>query len=53
MDQESCIPILHQFIENQLQHYLTIADDLPKVNLPVEPLDELFQEMLAKVWSAA
>lgn len=52
-DQEPRIQLLHQFIEEPLQHYLEIADELPIVTLPVEPFDTMFQDMLKTVWADA
>lgn len=52
-DQEPRIPLLHQFVVEQLQHYLEIADELPIVTLPVEPLDNLFRDTLKTVWADA
>lgn len=48
-DQEPRIQLLHQYIEEQLLHYQEIADELPITTLSIEPLDELFREMLKTV----
>ncbi len=51
MDLEPRIEIINSFLEELLDHFSAIANDLESSDSDFERLDSLFREMLKKVWS--
>ena len=49
LDEGPRIPVLNDFIEAELARLRNLADELPKPAARIEPLNELFREMLGEV----
>jgi len=50
LDMESRIEVINEFLEGQIEHFASMANDLESPESDVEALDELFREMLQTVW---
>ena len=50
LDMEPRIEVINEFLEGQLKHFASMANELESPELDVEALDDLFREMLQTVW---
>lgn len=51
LDKEPKIEVLNQFLEERITWYTAYVEGMPRTEVDVDTLDELFREMLTKVWS--
>jgi predicted nucleotidyltransferase len=50
LDMEPRIEVINEFLEEQIEHFASIANDLESPEPDVDALDDLFREMLQTVW---
>ncbi len=50
LDMEPRIEVINEFLEGQLEHFVSMANELESPESDVEALDDLFRKMLQTAW---
>lgn len=53
LDREPRIEVLNRFLEERIAWYSSYVEGMPRTEVDIDRLDELFREMLEKVWVSA